>query len=497
MGLLDFLNGGQAGPSASPGTQGLLTLSQALLQAGQPSRIPVNAAQAFGPALLAGSSAYRTASDRQSFMNALQKGDTAGAVKTLVSSSDPELQKAGLSAMTATMIPKWEATKDAMGNPIVYNATNPSQTMPIGRSPFAALGLDGSPPPGSPVVPGAVPPGAPSPAGAPAPVISPSGAPGATAPMNTPQASPPAAAPSMNAAPPQKPGVDYNYLNQVKALSPLAGTMAENMIAGTFNPESGKGENDPNYVAAIAIARRADPSFTPQSLIGRPGMVKNASSGNMYQLATSLNTGMAHLYDLHAMAPLTMNAPASSPAVNWIGKYENEALGGPAYANNSRYSSTLNTAAPEIAKYLGGGVATDTGTAEARGNFSENQPPDVIQKNATDLGAKMMAKGGSLQNEYDSTMGNAGSYKVVKPMTEALYADMQGKPLTPDQQQLVNQHRAESNLPPKTWGNQPPATQQSAAKIATMADVQTAALKSGKTVAQVMKDAQAKGYVIQ
>lgn len=278
------------------------------------------------------------------------------------------------------------------------------------------------------------------------------------APAGTPVA---AATPSATpqAAPPAKTGVDYNYLNQAKQISPVAGLMAENMIAGVFNPESGKGENDPVYNMALQIARRADPTFNPQALIGRPQMVKNSTSGDMYKLETSLNTGMSHLYDLHAMAPLTRNSPGSSPLVNAVGRYENEALGGEPYADSSRYAATLNTAAPEIAKYLGGGAATDTGTAEARGNFSENQPPDVIQKNAADLGAKMMAKGGSLQNEYNAAMGAAGTHKVVQPMTEALYADMQGKPLMPEQQQLVNAHRAESNLPPKTWGKPAAAPQ--------------------------------------
>lgn len=267
------------------------------------------------------------------------------------------------------------------------------------------------------------------------------------------------ALPETASPPAQKTGINYDYLNKAKQISPAAGTMAENMISGVFNPESGKGENDPLYNAALTIARNVDPTFTPQSLIGRPQMVKNSTSGDMYKLETSLNTGMAHLYDLHEMAPLTMNEPGSSPPINWIGKEENIALGGSPNKNISRYSATLNTAAPEIAKYLGGGGATDTGTAEAKSNFSENQAPDSIQQNARDLGAKMMAKGGSLQNEYSNVMGYAGTHKVVQPLTTALYSDMQGVPLTLNQQQLVNEHRAESNLPSKTWGADKTASQ--------------------------------------
>lgn len=276
-------------------------------------------------------------------------------------------------------------------------------------------------------------------------------APAAAIPSGSPPVAGTGASPAPAVTPAASDGIDRNYLNSAKTLFPAAGIMAENMINGVFTPETGKGENDPIYNAALQIAQRADPRFTPQSLIGRPAMVKNAASGDMYKLGTSLNTGMAHLYDLHELAPMTGNAPNSSPALNWIGGKETDAFGLPGAQGRSRYSATLKTAAPEIAKYLGGGAATDTGTEEAQSNFGESQPQDTIQQNARDLGAKMMAKGGSLQGEYDGTMGGAASVKVVQPMTQALYADMQGLPLTAQQQALVNQHRQESNLAPKAW----------------------------------------------
>ena len=252
--------------------------------------------------------------------------------------------------------------------------------------------------------------------------------------------------------PQQKTGIDYDFLRQAKQLSPAAGTMAENMIAGTFTPEAGRGENDPVYNAALSIARKADPTFTPQSLVGRPWMVKNSTSGDMYKLETSLNTGMQHLYDLHELAPQTGNTKDSMPIVNEVsGKLSSNLMPG-GNPGLSRYKSTLTTAAPEIAKYLGGGAATDTGTAEAKSSYDWTLPATTIQQNSRDLGSKMLAKGGALQAEYNQAMGAAATHKVVNPMTEALYADMQGVPLTLQQQQLVNNHRKEANLPPKAWG---------------------------------------------
>lgn len=203
-------------------------------------------------------------------------------------------------------------------------------------------------------------------------------------------------------------------------------------------------------------AHNADPEFSEISAQQRATMVKNATSGDMYKLAASINTAMGHLYDLHQLAPGLKQGKNSLPALNWA---ENHLIdlqpgGSP---ETSRYESSLTTAAPEIAKYLGGGAATDTGTEEAQSSYSAKLPAATIQQNALDLGAKMMTKGGSLQHEYNTALGPmagtlAGKKDIVSPMSEALYADMQGQPLTLQQQKLVNQHRAEANLPMKKWG---------------------------------------------
>jgi hypothetical protein len=203
-------------------------------------------------------------------------------------------------------------------------------------------------------------------------------------------------------------------------------------------------------------AHNADPDFSEVTAAQRAAMIKNATSGDMYKLSTSLNTGMGHLYDLHQLAPGLNQSKDSIPVGNWVRNHliGLEPGGSPA---TSRYEASLTTAAPEIAKYLGGGAATDTGTEEAQSSYSTKLPAPTIQNNAADLGAKMMTKGGALQEEYNQALGKmadtpAGKHEVVQPMSAALYADMQNKPLTLAQQRLVNQHRAEANLPLKKWG---------------------------------------------
>lgn len=281
------------------------------------------------------------------------------------------------------------------------------------------------------------------------------------APQDSQVAPAPVAAPDTAAAPapdtPQAPkmsGVDYNYLTQAKRQFPAAGIMAENMISGVFNPESGKGENDPIYNAALLIARRADPTFTPQSLIGRPQMVKNATSGKMYTDSMNLNSVAGHLYDLHAAAPGLQNGP--SIPVNWWRNTATTLLGTGGNKDISQYESILGRAAPELNKFYVGGEGDKEGRAAAGDPFSSSNDPDVIQNNIrTQLGL-LKSKAGSLQNEYNTTMGAAANKSIISPMSQALMDDIDGKPLTDAQKKLVNAHRLESNLPMKKWDNSAP-----------------------------------------
>lgn len=199
-------------------------------------------------------------------------------------------------------------------------------------------------------------------------------------------------------------------------------------------------------------AHNFDPTFTESIGAQRAAMIKNATSGDMYNMSKTVDTSLGHLYDLHQIAPSLGNGNNSIPAANWAENLVQGHLEPGGNPSLERYKSSLKTAAPEIAKYLGGGAATDTGTAEASASYDPTLPDSVIQKNATDLGAKMMTKAGALQDEYNQTMGAFGRHKILSDQSKALYSDMQGLPLTFSQQQLVNQHRAEANLPLKKWG---------------------------------------------
>lgn len=98
----------------SPGTQGLLALSQALFRAGQPSRIPVNTGAALGGALNEAIPTYAAAQSRQNVANSLQGGDLNGATQSMLTSQDPQLQGLGLSTKMNMLTPEYQINMAVM-----------------------------------------------------------------------------------------------------------------------------------------------------------------------------------------------------------------------------------------------------------------------------------------------------------------------------------------------------------------------------------------------
>ncbi len=176
-----------------------------------------------------------------------------------------------------------------------------------------------------------------------------------------------------------KPGIDTNYLNQVKAINPLAATLAENMIAGTFEPEAGKGQNDPLYVAALAIARRADPTFNAQSMIGRPAMVKNAVAGKMYNDQVNLNSTIGHLYDLNDAINGLNDQAGYGTWENAPGNILAQGLATDKNKGLQQFKQVRDLATEELAKFYGGGTSSDSSRKTAQEAFDENQDPNVLR----------------------------------------------------------------------------------------------------------------------
>ncbi len=314
------------------------------------------------------------------------------------------------------------------------------------------------------------------------------------APSNPPQSnpSPSAAAPS---AASQNQGINYDLVNQEQR--PLVRQIATSILNGTFNPETGKGQNDPAFNAALDLANRADPSLK-SNYLARSIMTKNATSGDIYKNSQQINSVIGHLYDLHHAAQGFTTT--GSPIVNSIGQGVTNYTGYGALPELSTYNEILDRASPELNKFYVGGEGDKEGRAIGKEAFAPNLPTDIKLKNINTQTGLLQSKASGLQNEYDTAMGNAGTFRIIKPLGQALMKDMQGQPLAPQEQQMVNEHRQKSGLPPKTWGNTqatlPAENLSQPQKIATQADIAATAKKYGKTPEQVAQDAKARGYTI-
>lgn len=150
VGLMDFLQllGGNgdgehnSDGNPSPFQQGLMAFGKNLIENSQAhAGVPQSTFGLLAGALPAGTEAYKQGQDIQQLQQAAQSPDAAAMMAKLGKIQSPEIQKLILQNRLAAMTPKYEVTKDAFGNPIAYNANNPSQTIPMGgSSPFGSMG---------------------------------------------------------------------------------------------------------------------------------------------------------------------------------------------------------------------------------------------------------------------------------------------------------------------------------------------------------------------
>lgn len=249
-------------------------------------------------------------------------------------------------------------------------------------------------------------------------------------------------------APSATPERNESYLT---SLPPSIAAHVKAIADGNENLPTGTEAKDPFWRAVSTAVFNYEPTYSASKAILRNQTEKNFTSGKGYTDKVNINSVAGHLYDLHETAPGTGATEDSVPALNFIGRNVTEGLGLPGTEGISNYRTVLHRAAPELNKFYVGGEGDATGRAKAEDDFSVDLPLNVKQNNIrTQLGL-LKSKAGALQNERDRGMSDGGKEKILSPMAQALMNDIDGKPLTPAQKQLVNEHRAESNLPPKTW----------------------------------------------
>lgn len=291
----------------------------------------------------------------------------------------------------------------------------------------------------------------------------------------TPETSPPPVAtqptaPQSPATPTTQTGLNTTYLNTF--VPPFYRNQVMDVIQGG---ELAKDVSPKDRTLIMNWAHNVDPTFTETKGTLRNKMANDIASnaaGSQGGQAVQINSVLGHLYDLHEAAPDLNNT--SSPADNTVANYLTEGIGGsPFHANAlqgiSRYNEILNRASPELNKFYVGGEGDKKGRALGTEAFASNLPLPILQDNVKTQVGMLHSKIKSLQDRRDEIMGTASS-PVITPTAQALMDDINGKPLSPEQQTLVNVHRAESNLPPKTWAKSAASGTPSHPHLNTLAD---------------------------
>lgn len=277
-------------------------------------------------------------------------------------------------------------------------------------------------------------------------------------------------------------GKNYDYLNS--QVPPVYRNIVKGMIEGQDIPVNLRG--DPKLGAALKIwASNVDPSFSDSTYEARNKTLKDFSSGG--KESNSIIAGQTALEHL-ANFVQNVNKQGNSPVqpVNWLGSLVGGALGDP---NVLRAKGDKATLASELATFYKGGTPTDSGTNEMMDILSTNQGKSGTNAMANEVGTLMKGKIKSLRDQYNTSMGDGAADKRNIFSSGALKVL---EDLGVDTSDITQpNHPAKTNSGATSATGQPPQQ-----KIATQQDVAAAAAKTGKSIEQVMKDAQAKGYTI-
>lgn len=260
---------------------------------------------------------------------------------------------------------------------------------------------------------------------------------------------------TLQPANPTKPGLNASYLNT--QVPPFYRNQVMDVISGG---ELAKDVSPRDRTLIMNWAHNTDPTFTETIGTQRNKMAGDIASNTPQSQGgqgVQLNSVAGHLYDLHEAADTLGNGdvPVGNSIANTLLGLTGSTLkpsgnGQQQLTSLSNYENILNRASPELNKFYVGGEGDKEGRASAKDAFASNLPSPIIKNNVKSQLGLLNSKATALQTTRDKIMGNA-SAPVLNPLSQALVSDIRGEPLTPQQQDMVNQHRAESNLPPKTW----------------------------------------------
>lgn len=205
----------------------------------------------------------------------------------------------------------------------------------------------------------------------------------------------------------------------------------------------------------MSAVSQYNPDYNARSF----GNISKFETGKEAQTIRSFNATSSHIETLNQAIDALNNGDI--PLFNKVANEYSKQTGNPAPTD---FNAVKQLAAAEIVKSVVGGQGAlgDRETAEESLKLAASpaQLKGITNHYAQLIGGQM----GAMRNEYEAATGKKDFDKYLTPSTKKLL-------------EL--------------------SSEKSSKKIATMADIAETARKTGKTVDQVTKDAQAKGYTIQ
>lgn len=161
----------------------------------------------------------------------------------------------------------------------------------------------------------------------------------------------------------------------------------------------------------LALASQYNPNFDEKSYATRAAMQKNITSGAYSQTITAANTLIQHLQKLQADYSKLGNTGVLGNVLNPVKNTEMNLMGSGA---TTAVDTDIAAVASEAAKiYKGTGSATDQEITDWQKSISPNATPDQMKAAITSITDLMGGKLSTLSDNYQSVMGQPGSFQIL------------------------------------------------------------------------------------
>lgn len=219
-----------------------------------------------------------------------------------------------------------------------------------------------------------------------------------------------------------------------------AATLVKGLADYSINPNAFstrlyKGTQGMTQSDVLALAKEYDPTYDEKQYATRAAMQKYITTGQGAATVTAANTLIKHLQLLSNAAK---HLPGHSmPSLNAVGNFLNTATGRNVVTN---FNTEAQAVASEAAKvYKGGGTPAEGEIMQFQKDFNANMSPDQLQGAIQSMIDLMAGKLSTLSDNYTSTMGKPGDYRVLTPDAATALTAMGFDPSDVDPNYALNQ----------------------------------------------------------